>query len=496
MARPPEARKKARDYLLRCIATGAAMSPAGISALAKRAGVAYMTMWKAVRELKASGKLHGSYRISTTGRPLRSALPRALPHVRLAERIAQDLLAGSITRGFALLSVKELTARYATSPGTLRNILADLSAQGLITPRGRHYTALVRPEKQRRSIVLIAYMQYFGALTLPQIERDFLRACESVCLHAQATLIVMAARPVNGITVLTDTRGREQPLPARKEIAGYIYLLQNPQAWDERILRQALAARRPLAILDNGGDNIPGEAPEIKVPRVCVFNASAHGRTGAQAAAYLLSKGHRHAAYISPFHGDSWSQVRYAGAARVFEKAGAGSSITLHSLPYSMKDNHYWSDGMKHSNGQRLDRFFTRWRDRAPDSFHAEADTTSKNHFGYLVMAGEIAGAMRPLLDEAASSRRVTAWIMANDLAARIALRYCGSKGIEVPERIAIIGFDDEIESTELRITSYNFNFDAAASAMVNFIMHPESDYWQRRKVVEIEGRIVERMTA
>ena len=53
---------------------------------------------------------------------------------------------------------------------------------------------------------------------------------------------IMVARPMHGATILTDTSGREMPLPLSKEIAGYIYLLQTPQAYDAAInlLKQVL----------------------------------------------------------------------------------------------------------------------------------------------------------------------------------------------------------------------------------------------------------------
>jgi DNA-binding LacI/PurR family transcriptional regulator len=497
--RPPTATAKAEELLRQLKSDDAGAPPRSVAALAALAGVSYVTMWKTVHRSKELGALHGSYRVSPHREAAASEQPAAAglsPRARIEEQVTRDLLDGAIMRGTRLLSVKELTARYGTSPVTLRRILNNVKEQGLISPFGRHWTALSRPASRHATIVLIAYMELRGGSALPPLEREFLRACEMAGVRAQVTLQVVPLRS----RIVPAMKGIELDLeafhlPAGGNIAGYIYLVQTPEAFSATIMERLLTERKPVAILDNGVGVAAVAGKTIDPSRVRIFNASAHRRSGTDAAIYLLSKGHRHFAYVSPFHADSWSQTRYDGVARIVHKAGEGFSLSLYAVPRSIKDHYYAEEGARHCHGRRLERLFNDWRRSAPFSFKAPADIIRNTLFSEVFMDGEIRFALEPLLDAAAKNRRVTAWIVCNDRVAHMTLAYCARKGIRVPEQVAIIGFDDEIESSEWRLTSYNFNFSAAAATIVHYLLHPDAGHWQHRRIEEIKGMMVERST-
>lgn len=496
MARPAYALQKAEDFLRDLMRGDHHQSPSGIAALAARAGVACMTMRKAVQKLRAAKMVHGFYRISIGSRPEEPSIPALPPVRRLEERMIEDLLSGEILQGSRLISCKELKARYAISAKTLRALLQKLRIQQLLAPRGRHYDFISAPSPRRVSLVLIAYMQFSGDFELPQLEQDFFRACESACFAAGIVLKVVVARRKGGSMLLTDIRGNEQPLPSGPGIAGYIYLLPHQWAFDEAILHRIISTRKPLALFDNGWGFAAENVRKIRTGRIRIFNATSHAQTGMQAAKYLLSKKHRHLAYISPFHGDLWSQLRYQGAHQLIGTAGAGFSIELFALPQSMKGGDLVNAGRRHSNADQLFSYMAKWRDRAPPSFRNEANALMQNATIPMFLNGELDIAMKPMLDKAASVGEISAWIMANDAAAHAALRYCGRNGIAVPRWISLVGFDNAIESIQQRLTSYSFNFEAAAMAMLNFILHPDGAYWKRGSVTVIKGRMIERATA
>jgi len=208
-----------------------------------------------------------------------------------------------------------------------------------------------------------------------------------------------------------------------------------------------------------------------------------------------LSKGHRHIAYISPFHADSWSLLRCAGIQSIVGRAGSGHSLQLHTLPRSLKDHTYADQGRQRSKGAVIEESFRQWRANAPASFQPDAQTITALFGRKLFMTGEIRHALESLLDEAACEPNITAWIVANDLTARMAVDYCRRKNIVIPQQISIIGFDDEIESCEQGLTSYNFNFDAAATTIVHYLLHPHAGHWVRHKSVELRGTVMPRTT-
>lgn len=126
--------RKAEEFLQQLIAQDSDAGACSITALAARAGVSYVTMWNAVGRLKAQGKLHGAYRVSVMPRPSEAAEPVSSPRDPLEKQFTRDLLDGAITRGPDLLSVKELTNRYGTSPATLRRVLHRCMEQEFLLP--------------------------------------------------------------------------------------------------------------------------------------------------------------------------------------------------------------------------------------------------------------------------------------------------------------------------------------------------------------------------
>jgi DNA-binding LacI/PurR family transcriptional regulator len=496
--RPPSAQIRARQFLVDYFGKHSYAGPISVKSLAVQAGVSYRTMWEVVRRCKEQGLLRGGYRVSVAdGKgPVEKPPSAAAPMERLRGRLIDDLLSGTITRGKNLLSVKELTVRYATSPRTLRRVLLAVESQGLIVHHGRHYSGLDQAAAGRLSIVVLAYLGEEGeGFALPPLEREFLTCCEAACGNTGISLSLVGLGRSSGPMEVCDVRGAPlESIPAGQDVAGYLYLIHSPEAFDDMIMRRLAGTRKPVAVLDGAGI-FPRDNKAYDTPRVRIFAASAFELPGRRIAAYLLSRGHRHAAYISPFHADQWSHMRCEGARRAFALAGEKYSLSIYAADHSIKGSHFEDEGRKLSRAHTVEKIFGKWRARIHECFRPDMDT----HLLYLrravFMWGAVRATMEPLLLKAIDDRRISAWIMANDSAARIALQYCQRTGIPVPGRIAIIGFDDVDVSRDLRISSYNFNLGAVATAIVHFLLHPQSGHWQRRRIVEIEGRIVERST-
>jgi len=480
---------RAHDFLNRHFAHSDAPS-LSIAACAQHAGVSYVTMWKAVRELKARGTLHGKYRVLPAS-PERPATfpPSQSPRQRLEQRISQDLLAGRITRNGRLISIKELVARYATSTLTVRRALARILERGDLIAHGRHYSVTNPSVRRDAQIVLIVHTLLSAGDALFALERDFLRGCEQACVNARIRLMLVkvprddSSRPGNGDAY-------REMIPQGPETIGYIHIHPGNVLQSE-LYRHLLSTRKPVALPANY-ESISSMKNAQLPARVRVLHAAGPERFGRDAAAYLVARGHHHCAYISPFHGDDWSQTRCRGIQRYFARAGDGYSLSLHAIDKSIASHAYATQGSRDSRGDELLQRVREWARRAPALYRPYADAVGADMPLTVFMHGAIATDIEPLLDKAASDQHVTAWILANDMVGRMALRYCARKGIAVPGRVAIIGFDDDIESSEAGLTSYNFNNSAIASAAVQFIMRPDSAM-HRRRSVEIPGSMVRR---
>jgi len=497
MPRPPSVQIKAGKFLVDYFGKHSDAGPIGVKSLAVQAGVSYQTMWEAVRRCKEQGMLRGGYRVSAADGKEQVENPPliAAPMVRLKSRLIDDLLSGAITRGRNLHSVKELTARYATSPKTLRRALLAVESQGLIVRQGRHYSGLDHAATGRLSIVVLACPGGEGeGFALQQLEREFLTNFEAACGNAGVYLLLIGLGRGSDPGEFCDALGAPlASMPAGQNIAGYLYLLHGPETFDDTIMRRLTGTRKPVAVLDGAGI-FPRDNRAYDTPRVRIFAASASEQPGQRIAAHLLSRGHRHAAYISPFHADPWSRMRCEGARKAFALAGEKFSLSIFAAECSIKDSQFRDEGRRRSKGHAIERAIGEWNAQIPECFHPEMNEVLRRLCGGF-MWGEVRATLEPMLDKASNDRRITAWIMANDPAARIALQYCQRKSIPVPGRIAIIGFDDVDESRDLRISSYNFNLGAVATAIVHYLLHPQSGHWRKRRIVEIKGRIVERST-
>jgi DNA-binding LacI/PurR family transcriptional regulator len=173
--------------------------------------------------------------------------------------------------------------------------------------------------------------------------------------------------------------------------------------------------------------------------------------------------------------------------------AGSGFSLSELTIEKSIKNADYSQEGSAHSRGSSFEAFYARWRRHAPAICGKELDSMGKDQMGRLFMDIGSRVALYKLLDKAASNPRITAWIMAFDYVADMAMDYCHEKGISVPGTVAIAGFDDQIAASISRITSYNYNYPAVASAILHFLLRPAAGFWTQRRVMEIAGKIVER---
>jgi DNA-binding LacI/PurR family transcriptional regulator len=68
-------------------------------------------------------------------------------------------------------------------------------------------------------------------------------------------------------------------------------------------------------------------------------------------------------------------------------------------------------------------------------------------------------------------------------------------KGVQVPDDISVIGFDDSQDAFSGNLSSYNFDFEQAAYRMLNFVLNPKDSQEPKKRVVEVDGMVIARAT-
>jgi DNA-binding LacI/PurR family transcriptional regulator len=104
---------------------------------------------------------------------------------------------------------------------------------------------------------------------------------------------------------------------------------------------------------------------------------------------------------------------------------------------------------------------------------------------------------MKPLFEKALRDRSITAWVMANDFAATMAIDYLKGCNIKIPDDLSIISFDNTLDAMEYQLTSYDFNNHGIISLILRFILAPQTLKPERMGgFLEVDGALVIRRSS
>jgi DNA-binding transcriptional regulator YhcF (GntR family) len=489
-----------------------------IKSLAKAADVSFVTMWKAIDQLKRKGILsrlkqetrnHAgeSQDKSASEPPVMMHGPTAYQDIEVFEpvwqkmlvRLKQDVLTGRFPAGLPLPSCKELQGLYNVSYPTLRKALETLSSQEIIKPHQRGYIAplLIKSESTAR-IVAIGCGWEDGTLWIDYQDKNYFRILESECIQSKVALdIVVYCRQGDKLCFI-DTITRKPYDLSNENILSIIMIVANLEIPPEEVIRKLVGFKKPVAVLDvvGGWEASPRTANNYYLQFFTVTMSKQPPRRVAQ---YLLNLGHRNVAFISPFHKALWSMQRSSGLAEIFRDAGFANKVHMFVLDqYAFQWDFLQEDHNNLDDVQTLVAAYNEWQKYADSEFFRKFGHISYNISKYLTewncATGEIYFRMIPLFKQALKNKAITAWVMANDYTATLALDYLKEIKVRVPEDLSIISFDNTLDAMEYQLTSYDFNLSGIVSIMLRYALRPSSVSSHRHKaLIEAEGAIVER---
>jgi DNA-binding LacI/PurR family transcriptional regulator len=472
----------------------------GIRALARRAAVSPVTMWKAVGLLRRAGVLQTVSRAHVRVAAARVA-PLAAPDVpelppparprwaELRDRIAGDLLALRFPGPEALPSIKELCAHYDAGRLTVGRALRALAADGWLARSGRRFTPVhARARRAQASVVFIAEQPGGDVLTdLTPRALELWRVLEERCHGRNVRFAVRSVSDYLGARRRSDEPG----------VLGYIVRhLDIDPALAERLLGRLAESGLPVGLVDEDGQTSRLEWPRRSSRfRTCAIAHS--GGAGRQLGQRLLQLGHCRVALFSPFEPRDWSRNRLSGIASAFARLGAGATVpyVTTAFPDHASVRHAVTTARGYAAlAGRIEAFSARL-DPAHLSADADPGALIRDPLFRSFASEAVAGRVRPLFEQALSARPgATAWVGANDTVALAAARFLRLAGRRVPGDVAVVGFDNTVEALREGVASYDFNLPALASALLDHVLG-----WRARAgrdrgpVVEIPGVLVER---
>ncbi len=512
--------EKAKEFILSNIDTGkfcAGMLLPSIKELARFAGVSFVTMWKSIDALRNEGVLEsksGGKRMMVSAKGARPPSIRriSLNEVKedrpvagplwqvVKERIKRDILTGRYQAGMQLPSHKELQSFYDVSFPTLKKALDVLASEEIITAfhKGYMVPALSASDNHTR-IVALGCGWEDGRIWTDYLDKNYFRILETECINAKIGLdIVVYYRTDDELNFIHSATLKPYDLKG-ENVLGIVYVVANLEINPEEILKKVAILKKPVAVLDVvGGWSFPEFV--INSPHFHFFTATATTRPAIQVAQYLLSMGHKRVAYFSPFHKAFWSQIRYQGIVDTYRTAGYPEGVTPYILDQYRYQWDYLQDREDPEDISQLIEEYNKWKTFATNDFFRRFGNISYSISRYLTewncASGEIFHRMVPLFEKALAYEDITAWIMANDFAATLALDFLKERNVKTPQHLSVIAFDNTLGAMENRLTSYDFNSSGIISWMLRFITRPSSfGKAKRKKVFEPEGTIVERRT-
>jgi DNA-binding LacI/PurR family transcriptional regulator len=200
-------------------------------------------------------------------------------------------------------------------------------------------------------------------------------------------------------------------------------------------------------------------------------------------------------AYVSSSHHNPFSQNRLAGLRTVYARAGLSDAVKVFACSIAANELDARRDALRSSLAGRVERAVRRERRSDRQLGHALAGLRQEltAFLGREVVRAE----MLPLLRRAAADSEVTAWVAATDTTALQCLHYLRQSGVDVPGRLSVVGFDDTVEASMLRLTSYNFNFEPTVQAMLRHVVAPKGTQRGRGPMpLEIGGFVTARDTS
>jgi len=453
----------------------------GIRALADGSGISHVTILRAVKELERAGTLSarrgsGIFLADAVRRRQSPRRARTKPspeaRVPLSEsvyrRFERDILANVFAPGALLPTAKELGYRYGVCDRTITRCAERALSSSLLTmERRRLRVAPAMLSHGRGHVVLIAAGS--GKRDLPDMDQRQMahtHGLEAACAQTGLGLRRVFYGPAESGLHVMDGKGPPYTQRELEDILGFAVLaraLQDLGFGD--FFRRLSSYGKPVSILDENG--LVTDALSVGIPAsVCVFSAAHSPRSGADMASFLLQRRHLRVAYISPFHGEPWSQNRLRGLIQFYRDAGHPDAV----VPVTAESIGWLS------------------ADRLASSMAAASRAAPGRKL-------RLEKTLPEGIDRLLAGRDITAWVAANDAVGIACLRLLAERGIRVPGQVSVAGFDDSYFALVNGLTSYNFNAPALTQAMIKFIVNPSWPPVRRRtqESIEVDGFMNER---
>lgn len=470
-----------------------------VRTLSRQCEASPVTILRAIGVLKKEGLIEGKWG-SRHHVTVENITPEPATEFQMVNKVKKtiamikhDIIEGKYQTHQPLPSIKQLTTHYNVSYPTMKKALAVLNEQKIIKQSGAKYHFFTNHVKPKTKIAIVAFGLGRNSIKIvSERERNFYRILSTIAMDQNVILDTVCCNDYLEDSQFYTTDN--SPLPhylKNKEIAGIILSSYHMKDSAE-CLRKLLLLNIPISawVEDHRIMNMIGCYSRNK-RNLSFFDSSYSTLPGFEVGRYLIGKGHKKIAYISPFHESPWSQNRFTGLKNA---AVAHPDVRIYSFLCTEYLNDYFylktvldeSLFDKHCSIHDIKEMIHPFLRNRIEAVRYEHDI--------LLRDSRIFSACENLIKDASADRSITAWVCANDHIAVLITDYWDFCAIPFSERPALVGFDNSFNSFERNITSYEFNISGEVQQMLHHLLYPTSSYMLNDKpAIRVSGRIVER---
>lgn len=397
--------------------------------------------------------------------PHRAPMERRALAYDLGVQLSREIKNGLHPWGVPLPTVKQLAMAWNCHVQTVTKALEFVVGEGLLQRKGRSY-APVRPHSKRSPsspiLACVGASTPEGAFRMDtDRESDFWRE-----------LGVQAAQVGLSLQRFPWSSGRMRLPTGTIGVVAATWHLHDP----EELCQELVKLKIPVCLW---AEDCSLLASGKRFPKLFLHDQGYGSIIGSQLARHLFDLGHRHLAYVSPWHASRWSQNRSTGL--IQEASLHGGKVDV----FHLDGESDWDRLGPAMADATLDREFPgKLLSKIVHGSSAGLRRLAIHQLGW----NRIQSDLEPLWIHALESR-ATAWVLANDAIGCLAMDWLQARGVAVPAKISIAGFDDTVDALRHDLTSYRFSTSSMAREMIQQILSGEAT----RKVSCHSGLVVSR---
>lgn len=497
MPRPVE---RARGYLGQVLEESREHILPSLRVLAHRAGVSRETMRRAAKALADDGML-----LVTPGAGIQRRLPGRVdapstptrPRDRwraVRDSLRRDILRGGYRADGALPTNGALSERIGVNYRTLDKAIQALCQEGLLTRHGNTYRIVTHTvSAARNTVVLIVLGNREGHLRFvhPRALLNF-HYLNSECRVRGLQLEVVTVSPSN--EVISFLNGNDTVLSGRAgTVLGFILWADFPprDLLLNVVYTHLASLAQPVAFVDESSDTRPLSSAH----RVRFFTPTLGFEAGEAVARMLLSRGHEHVAILHSSLQAGVLQARVEGIRSVYAAAGLAGNVRMAAIAHQDVEEVHRGLSGKITELKRLIEPLGR-----PDAVGMQSPlwslhTMVHRHAEDIIRQVRLdarSEALGPMLSSLYRQEETTAWIGTTDAAAITGLEFLQSQDRKHRKAIAVVGFDNSVESMSRGLTTYDFNGRSLAASALNYVLNPGAFHHEPNPMV-VPGFVVER---